>query len=613
MIMRKSLVITLAAILVSLILTSCSSAQDTLLISYQGRLTDDGGNPITGPQAMTFTIYDGAGASKWTESHPAVQVSEGLFNVILGSQSALPDSVFTGEDRYLGITVSGDPEISPRTLFTSTSSAAVAKKVAGDITTGEGEMILRSSTGADSAIVFSANGTAHLMKINWSIPPDDIRPGLELGSDANSNFMRVNWAIPPDDQVPAFEVLSDAINEKIEMRLGMPPDDQMPEVGFRVDQTVTAFNMNSPTGGLNPDFQIQASATSGTSMYFFDDVRKKMGVEPSPFNEGFGLKLYDPTQVSETELIAMSGFYGDSIMARFQMFHPLASTPSASQIDLITTETNSSFKLGNISTEAGTSGIIMNASDNSASIALGCGPGAPNSVITISTDATEARVGIGTDSPSALLTVGDDLTTFSSNILTVGDADISHAPGISFGQNADNRGWMAYDNDGDYVYLGTKENGTFYNWAFTFKEGQCGIGTNAPNYDLDVRGTIGNNTTLYHSDKRWKQDIRDLDGSLDKVMKLQGVQYKWRQNEYPEMNFPDGEQIGLIAQDVEQIIPEVVNESTDGYKSLDYAKLVSVLIESIKEQQEQIDRQQDHIEALSKRVDELEGMEISSK
>ena len=72
MIVRKSLIITLAALFVNLILISTSSAQDTLLISYQGRLTDDGGNPITSPQSMTFTIYDGSSVSKWTETHPTV-------------------------------------------------------------------------------------------------------------------------------------------------------------------------------------------------------------------------------------------------------------------------------------------------------------------------------------------------------------------------------------------------------------------------------------------------------------------------------------------------------------------------------------------------------------
>ena len=687
MIMRKSSIITLAALIISLVLISSSSAQDTLLISYQGRLTDDGGNPITGSQAMTFTIYDGAGVSKWTESHGSVQVDDGLFDVILGSQSALADTVFTGDDRYLGIIVGGDPEITPRTLLTSAPGAAVAKKVAGDVTTGEGEMMLRSSTGADSAIVFSADGTQHLMKINWAIPPDDQRPGLELGSDANSNFMRVNWSIPPDDQMPAFEVISDGVSESIEMKLSMPPDDIMPEIGFSVDQTVTAFNMNSPTGGLNPDFQIQTTATGGPSMSFFDDVGKVMGFDPtpfnegyginfidpgddesmleissnhindessiifrdptgsspkslleiyagsalgpslsflddagkvmgfdpSPFNEGFGLKFYDPSQVTETELMAFSAYYGDSIMAGMQMFHPLAASPSSSQIDLAATESYNRFKLGNISPDAGTAGMVMTASGDSAIMYVGSGPGGTGSLLSLKADGTSARIGIGNDSPGENLVIGNNVGSYGGNRLVIGDTQAGVSTGLVIGEDSNSRGWFLWNVDDDFFDFGTKESGSTYGNTLVLRSGEVGIGTNSPNYTLDVRGTIGNNTTLYHSDKRWKKDIRNLDGSLDKVMKLQGMRYQWKQDEYPEMNFPDGEQIGLIAQDVEKIIPEVVNEAADGYKSIDYAKLVSVLIESIKEQQEQIDRQHGQIEKLSERVKELEGIKLSSR
>lgn len=168
-------------------------------------------------------------------------------------------------------------------------------------------------------------------------------------------------------------------------------------------------------------------------------------------------------------------------------------------------------------------------------------------------------------------------------------------------QNSDNSCEIQVSDNTGGVKAMIRGNGDSY-----FNGGDVGIGTTSPNYTLDVRGTIGNNTTLYHSDRRWKQDIQNLKGSLDRVINLQGVQYKWKRDDYPEMNFPDGNQIGLIAQDVEKVIPEVVSESEDGYKSIDYARLVSVLIESIKEQQEQI-------ETLSKKIDEFERSKISSR
>lgn len=66
-------------------------------------------------------------------------------------------------------------------------------------------------------------------------------------------------------------------------------------------------------------------------------------------------------------------------------------------------------------------------------------------------------------------------------------------------------------------------------------------------------------------------------------MNLQGVSYNWNIKDFPENGFSNETQIGLIAQDVEKIIPELVNTNDDGYKAVSYEKLTAVLIEAIKE------------------------------
>jgi hypothetical protein len=130
--------------------------------------------------------------------------------------------------------------------------------------------------------------------------------------------------------------------------------------------------------------------------------------------------------------------------------------------------------------------------------------------------------------------------------------------------------------------------------------GEVGIGTTTPNYTLDVRGQIGNNTTLYHSDIRWKSDVENLSGSLERIKSLRGVSYRWRRDEFPAMAFPEGKQLGVIAQEVEAVIPEVVKTADDGFKSVEYAKLVALLIEAVKEQCLEIDQ-------LKSRIKTLEG------
>ncbi len=96
------------------------------LLNYQGYLTDDQGIPITNPSlSMTFSIYDeaSAGNQKWTETQISVDVNKGVFSVLLGSVTLIPDTVFTaGTDRWLELVVGGQT-LTPRTRITSVGYA----------------------------------------------------------------------------------------------------------------------------------------------------------------------------------------------------------------------------------------------------------------------------------------------------------------------------------------------------------------------------------------------------------------------------------------------------------------------------------------------------------
>ena len=112
--------------------------------------------------------------------------------------------------------------------------------------------------------------------------------------------------------------------------------------------------------------------------------------------------------------------------------------------------------------------------------------------------------------------------------------------------------------------------------------------------------TVGG--TAYPSDERFKKQITVIQDPLQKLMTLTGVEYYMRKEEFPEMNFNNSRQTGLIAQEVEKIMPSAVYEiNNKGYKGVDYAKLVPLLIEAIKEQQKQIDEQRKMIEQLLKK------------
>ncbi|HTZ17826.1 MAG TPA: tail fiber domain-containing protein [Dissulfurispiraceae bacterium] len=112
------------------------------------------------------------------------------------------------------------------------------------------------------------------------------------------------------------------------------------------------------------------------------------------------------------------------------------------------------------------------------------------------------------------------------------------------------------------------------------------------NRTVQINGKLAATSYSALSDIRLKKNIAPLETSIDKVMKLSGVSFEWRSDENPGRGFEHGRMIGLIAQDVETVVPEVVSTQRDGYKTLSYDRLIPVLIEAIKEQRKLVDRQE---------------------
>jgi hypothetical protein len=112
-----------------------------------------------------------------------------------------------------------------------------------------------------------------------------------------------------------------------------------------------------------------------------------------------------------------------------------------------------------------------------------------------------------------------------------------------------------------------------------------------------------NFVTTSPSDERAKTNVVELESSLDKILSLRGVSFDWNAEVVPSLAAEQDRQIGLIAQEVEKIVPEVVSiQKFEGQelRSVRYENLVALLIEGMKEQQQQIDD-------LKQRVSELES------
>lgn len=109
------------------------------------------------------------------------------------------------------------------------------------------------------------------------------------------------------------------------------------------------------------------------------------------------------------------------------------------------------------------------------------------------------------------------------------------------------------------------------------------------------------------SDRRFKQNIKPIASALEKVTKLQGVTFTWNIKDNPRRFFCEGTQIGLIAQDVETVIPEVVLTDNEGFKSVAYDKLTAVLVEAVKEMKIKMNSQDTIIKVQSAQIKALEA------
>lgn len=115
------------------------------------------------------------------------------------------------------------------------------------------------------------------------------------------------------------------------------------------------------------------------------------------------------------------------------------------------------------------------------------------------------------------------------------------------------------------------------------------------------------------SDGRFKKNIKPLENSLEQIEKLNPVSYELKKEELPEKKFSDEGQIGLIAQEVEKVLPVLVKTDSEGYKSIDYSKINVLLIDAIKEQQKSINELRKEIELLKSKSDtEVSSSALSS-
>jgi len=601
-----SIVMTFA--FVALLATTISA--QTTGFTYQGRLADSG-TPVNGNYDLQFALWNslsGGAQVGSTQTNNSVVVSNGVFTTNLDFGA----NAFPGGNRFLEISVrpagvGSFTTLTPRQPITSTPyavrslNAATADSVlASGIPSGSGNYIQNTTTPQPSTnFNVSGNGTVggvltgnivnsttqynlNGSRILGNLGTDNLFIGIGAGV-ANTAGER-NTLIGNNAGL-SLAGQSDSDNTFIGSGAGRL------STGTAQNVFVGAFAGLKSQGGSNAfvGFASGSSNTTGTNNAFF-------GNRSGDSNSSGSANAMVGDQVG---LNNSSG--SDNV---FFGFGAGSSNNSGSNNTFIGRSSGFKNTVGTQNTILGSVATVgVNNLTNATAIGANAEVDVSNAIVLGSINGVngataDTNVGIGTTSPSAKLSIV--ATGDGARLLLLGTerAWVFRQFGTGAATALELTGADANNNNKNFL-INT--------------QGNVGIGTQGPLDKLHVIGDIrvgvfGTNGCLKNnnggtivgtcsSDVRFKRNLVAFGPTLDQLTRLQPRYFFWRASEFPEKNFGSAREAGLIAQEVEQVLPELVSQDSEGFKQVDYSKLPLMLLQAMKEQQVQIQKQSELIEA----------------
>ena len=529
------------------------------VISFQGKIVESG-TPVDGTRSIVFRLYDvsSGGTALWLEGHPLVTVTGGLFNVELGGTTTLTTLSFD-EQYWIGISVAGGLEITPRYKLTSSPYAMADGDWVVDGTdiyreTGHVGIGTSITSNAVLHVVGPATGTLNTVRITGS---SDTYSALGIYNAGQNAIYITN---PDEDGI----YISSAGADGIHVASATDWAGYFNGDGY--------FGGNVGIGTTAPEYPLHVTHTVATH-----------GASASPT---VWAEVTDGTYTMKGVLAGQNGYqgvYGETDRPNGYGVSGRATGGASSGVY--------GYATGSGTTNYGVKGNASGATTNWGGYFTGDGY-------------FSGDVAIGTTTPGAKLEVVDgDMNAYLCKTSGLSAYSVEgNYDDVAIGTLGRHTSGM-----GSSVHYGVRGlascSGTSTNYGVY---GRAYNGTT--NYGVYCSGDGGYTSSWTNvSDRKFKKNISSMTGILDKVLQLNPVTYEMRADEYDFMGFSEGNEYGLIAQELKEVFPELVkhgvhpgddeNEPVE-YEGIAYIPLTAILIEAVQEQQAQIEELKAEIENL---------------